>query len=84
MASVKTGPPVALSRLSLGRQAAFPLIFPTEGAQDPAHMIRMIFHPKASANHRANTTTSPLIGSYVGSSGPLLKNPEKILALFNR
>ena len=48
MASGKTGPLVALSRLSLGRQAAFPLIFPTEGAQDPAYMIGVIFHAKGS------------------------------------
>jgi hypothetical protein len=46
-------------------------------------MIGMIFHPKASANHGANMMTCPLIGTYVGGSGPLFENVEKILALFS-
>jgi hypothetical protein len=84
VASGKTGPLVALSRLSPGRQAVFPLILPTEGAQDPTHVIGVIFHSKGPTNDCTNTTACPLIGSYVGSSGPLFENVEKILALFNR
>jgi len=63
VASGKTGPLVALCPLSHRGRAAFPLILPTEGTQDPAYVIGVIFHPKGPTNDRTNTMTCPLIGS---------------------